>query len=346
MKKLGPATPSETHAAIARRAADFILRRRFWEWNESDQAELDAWLAESDFHQVTYLRVQGGAAHIEKLATLRPSDPGVPQQSGIRRRFVLPLLAAASIVLVATLGILFVRDLMRPPNRVFAARVFATNVGGQARLKFADGTEVELNTDTAVRYRMTTQERTIWLDKGEAYFRVAHNAADPFTVVVGGHRITDLGTEFLVRETGSLDVVLVKGRAQLASILSGAPVATLTSGDEAVATPASTTITKKTQQELADELAWRRGMLVFRNTRLADAVREFDRYNETKLIIADPSIASLKFSAELKTDDFEDFLQLAQTVLKLHVDREGNDILISRGQREETKRAVRNKHSE
>ena len=113
---------------------------------------------------------------------------------------------------------------------------------------------------------------------------------------------------------------------------------------DAVATPVSLSVTKKTPQELADELAWRRGMLVFRNTRLADVVREFNRYNTTKLVIADPSIADVKISAELKTDDYEDFLQLARDVLKLRVDREGNDILISRGPREKTKRAAHAKH--
>jgi transmembrane sensor len=342
MTTFEPVAPSQD--AITQRAAEFFQHRRFWGWSDVDQAELDKWLAESDFHRVAFLRLESGVGRISAAVALHPSMPPMPRLSGVHRRFMLPLLAAASVVLAATLGIPFVRDLMQPPDRVFA-----TNVGGRALLKFADGTEVELNTDTAVRYRMTTQERTIWLDKGEAWFRVAHNAADPFAVVAGGHRITDLGTEFVVRETGSLDVVLMKGRAQLSSNIPSAPVAVLVPGDEAVATPASTTITQRTQQELADELAWQRGVLVFRNTRLADVVREFNRYNETKLVIADPSIAGLKFTAEVKTGNFEGFLQLVQTALNLRVNREGDDILIFRGaeQTEQTtKRAVRARRGE
>jgi transmembrane sensor len=342
-----PDPAAATHDAISMRAADYFQRRRFWTWSDADQAELDAWLAEAASHRVAYLRVEGIVARTDQLAALRPPGPKSSQTARggngtiLRRRFVLPLLAAASIAAVAVTAIPYVNSLLQPPDRVFA-----TNVGGEGHLKFADGTELELNTDTAVRYRMTTQERTIWLDKGEAYFRVAHNAANPFTVVAAGHRITDLGTEFLVRETGSLDVVLVKGRAQLTSSIPAAPVATLSPGDEAVATPVSTTITKKTPQQLADELSWRRGVLVFRNAKIADVVREFNRYNETRLVIADPSIAGLKFSAELKTNDFEGFLQLAEAALKLRVDREGNDFLISRGQRDVTKKAVRAKHGE
>ncbi len=319
-------TAPETYAEIELRAMDFSQRRRFWEWTDADQAELDAWLAESDFHQVTYLRLEAGADRLERLIALRPPEQNVPRERGRNRRFVLSFLIAASVASLVALGIPLARHLMEPP-----VRVFTTNVGGQALLKFTDGTQIELNTDTSVRYRMTTQERTVWLDKGEAYFRVAHNAADPFIVVARGHRITDLGTEFLVRDdAGGLDVVLVKGRAQLASENAGVPVAMLAPGEEAVASRAATTITKKTQQELSDQLAWRRGVLVFRKTRLSDAVREFNRYNETKLVIADPAISRLKFGGEVRTGNIEDFLDLAQTVLKLGIERNNNVILLYR----------------
>jgi transmembrane sensor len=333
----------ETRETTEKRALEYFERRRFWEWSNADQAELDAWLTESVLHRVAYLRLESGDERMETLVAHSPPRLGVPRAGGTHWRFVLPLLAASLIVLVAAAGVaLFLHAPIEPP-----VRMFATNVGGRSVLKFGDGTEIYLNTNTAVRYRMSTDQRIIWLDRGEAYFRVAHNAASPFAVVAGGRRITDLGTEFLVRDdAGSLDVALVKGRAQLASENSGMSIAMLAPGDEAVATPTSTTIVKKTPQQLADEAAWQRGVLVFRNTALADAVREFNRYNTTRLVIADPSIAGLTFSAEIRTDHYEDFLQLAQMVLKLHVDREGNDILISRGRQEKTRRAARVQHSE
>ena len=43
-------------------------------------------------------------------------------------------------------------------------------------VSFADGTRIELNTDTVLRARMTTSERTVWLDQGEAYFQVKHDS--------------------------------------------------------------------------------------------------------------------------------------------------------------------------
>jgi transmembrane sensor len=348
MTASGPAVPSNSYDAVSRRAADYCQRRHFWEWRDSDQAELDAWFAESILHRVAYLRLEGAVAHAERLVTSRAPEPGpqfnptAPGGNGkiVYRRFMLPLLIAASVALIAALGIPFVHSLMQPPDRTYS-----TDVGGRTLLKFADGTEIELDTDTVVNYRMTTQERTVWLERGKAWFHVSHDAANPFTVIVGRHRVTDLGTEFLVRRgSDAMEVALLSGRAALST--EGAQTAMLNPGDDAIATPVSMSVTRKTPQELADALSWRRGVLVFRNTRFADVVREFNRYNATRLVIADPSVADMKFSAELKTDQFEGFLQLAQTVLNLRVDREGNDVLLFRSSGQKPKKTVHAKHDE
>jgi len=324
------AAPS--HEAIAEQAAFFFQRRRLGPWTEVDQAELVAWCTESTLNEVAYLRLEGAIAYAERLNAQRPFRHGFagsePSELPARRKLWLPLALAASVVLSGALGLSYLRSLLRPPPD----RIFGTNVGGHAVLKFADGTEVELNTNTALRYRMTTQERTIWLERGEAYFRVAHNPIDPFTVVAAGHRITDIGTEFLVRdEPGRLEVTLVKGKAKLVNTNAAAPVAMLAPGDDAVATAQSTMITKKTPAQLADELAWQQGMLIFRKTHLSDAVREFNRYNDVKLVVGDPSIADLTFSAEIRTDRYEDLVLLLQTALGLKVVRVGDTISIFRG---------------
>lgn len=314
-------TMTETRDEVEARAADLLQRRRLLRWNSIDQAELDAWLSEATSHRVTFLRLEASVARVERAIELRPPRLS---RSIVAPRTRVPFLAiAASFALIAGLGFAAKQYFQAPPDRTYS-----TDVGGRALLNFADHTQIELNTDTVVRYRMTNKERTVWLERGEAWFHVAHNKANPFAVIVGTHRVTDLGTEFVVRRAADrMEVALLNGRATLST--EGAQTATLVPGDDALATMSSVSVMHKTSQEFADELAWRRGMLVFRNARLADAVREFNRYNETKLVIADPSIADKKFSIEIKNDNVEGFLQLAEAVLDIHVDREGNDILLS-----------------
>jgi transmembrane sensor len=329
MTAQGTDSPGKTNADITDRAAAFYERRRFGEWTENDQAELDAWFAESIFHEVAFLRLKGAVVRTETLVSLRPfrQVPKSGWRARLPRGLFVPLLAAASVAIIAMLGMLLANYLLQPGDRTYA-----TDIGGRTLLSFSDRTQIELNTSSLIRYRMLTTERTVWLLKGEAWFHVAHNAANPFTVIVGTHRVTDLGTEFMVRrDPGEMKVTLLNGRATLST--DGAQAATLRPGDEAVATPASLTVTRKTAQELADELAWRRGTLVFRHTPLADVVREFNRYNTTKLVIADPAIARKTIVADAQADDVESFLRFAEDVLKLRVEREGGVVLLSAGKR-------------
>ncbi len=331
---------STPHDAITDRAADYVQRRRLWVWSDADQAELDSWLAASTSHRVAYLRLEGAVAYADELAAL-DSGRSAGNALGVydkfvKLRFVLPVLAAA-LVALAAFGGHIAAYFLQPPDRTYS-----TDVGGRTLLSFSDNTQIELNTNTAVRYRMTTAERTVWLEKGEAWFHVSHDNAHPFSVIVGKHRVTDLGTEFVVRrKTNDMEVALLNGRATLST--EGAQTATLIPGDDAVATSVSMSLIRKTSQELADELAWRQGMLVFRNIRLADAVREVNRYNTTKLVIADPSIADLRFNGEIKNNNFEGFLHIAQTMMKLRADRQGQQILLSRDAPEKAGRIVRTK---
>lgn len=337
MSELRPDAPKPARDDIEARAANFLQRQRFWNWSEADQDELEAWLAEAMAHRIAYLRLGAGLERMERLAALRPPSSAHAAQATrgrigrwLREWVSVPVIAyaatAAALALAANFGMPYLREMLRP-----ADVVFSTEVGGRALVSVADGTRIELNTNTSLRTRITTQERIVFLDKGEADFKVAHNAAHPFTVVVGHHRITDLGTEFLVRrEPNGLEVTLLKGRAALSVDGGRYRTAMLTPGDDAVATLQAISVTRKTDSDLANALAWQRGVVVFKHTPLGEAVLEFNRYNKTKLVIADPAVARLTIGGEFRTDNLDDFLNLAQAVLRLRVTKDGNDIMLSR----------------
>src|SRR6185437_15300097 len=100
--------------------------------------------------------------------------------------------------------------------------------------------------------------------------------------------------------------------------------AVLTPGDVATATAGSMLLTKRSKQVLTNELGWRRGVLVFRYTPLAEAAAEFNRYNETKIVVADPAAAQLKIYGTFRANHVEDFTTLAEMVLGLHIKSDGN----------------------
>jgi transmembrane sensor len=195
-----------------------------------------------------------------------------------------------------------------------------------------DGSQIELNTDTTLRI-LAGDARHVTLEKGEAYFQIHHDEAHPFEVAVGGNRVVDLGTKFSIRASADrTEVALIEGSAKVESEnpAESANAVILKPGDVAVATANSLAVSRKPEAALADQLAWRSDMLAFKYATLAEAAAEFNRYNQTKIVIADPRITGLTIYGNFPTRDVAGFADAAQVSLKLHVENRKGEIVITR----------------
>jgi transmembrane sensor len=247
---------------------------------------------------------------------------------------VLPR-AAKAVAAVACLAVfaLAARSALAPEQKTYASAV-----GERKILTLSDGSRIELNTDTVLRVAQNADGRKVWLDRGEAYFEIKHDAAHPFVVMAGHHRVTDLGTKFVIREAGArVDVALLEGRARIDTPASGGAgdgedktrFAILTPGDVAVATNTSLSVRKTATRRIENDLAWRTGLLVFNNTTLAEAASAFNRYNRTRLVIENPQTAALTIDGTFHTGNLAAFVDVARHVLKLTVKRKPGEIVIS-----------------
>ncbi len=211
-------------------------------------------------------------------------------------------------------------------------QTYATAVGGRETLALTDGTKIELNTDTQLRTQITAHMRKVWLDKGEAYFQVKHDAAHPFIVIAGNHQVTDLGTKFVIRrEDAKIEVSLVEGRAQVDALnsKSNAPSVQMVPGDVVVASVNRIETQKKPIAALSSDLAWRQGLLIFKRTTLGQAAAQFNRYNRERLVV-EQGAAQLKIGGTFQSDNISDFAEVAKEVLNIHVERRGDETVISR----------------
>lgn len=319
--------PSQGNAAHIRgQAAAWLLRRNDSQnWSEADQAKLDAWLAEAIAHEVAYIRLEEAWTRADRLAALRSSkQPKVAGPARRRRPLQLAVGAMAGLGIAASL---FIWNAGISDKSL----TVTTPVGGRKIVSLADGSQIELNTNSVLRIGTGNEQRSAWLEKGEAFFQIKHDAAHPFSVVAEGHRITDLGTKFRIKDEGDrLEVALVEGSARIDPTGAGRPGKVLLPGDVAIATPTSISVLRKTNQELANELGWRRGVLVFKYATLAAVVKEFNRYSDRKLVIADPKLAELTIVGTFRTNDFRSFTDLAKEVFGVRVEARGNETVISR----------------
>jgi len=311
--------PLDTQGALAieAQAADWLARKRFWTWNTDDQTQLDSWLAQSPAHEIAFWRLEGALVRTERLTALRPARTP---------RHWSPILARMAVAVVAVAALLagYTIYTSRP-----AGIAYATSVGGRETIVLADGSRIELNTDTSIRVAETTTERRIVLEKGEAFFQVIHNATRPLVIYAGDRRVTDIGTKFSVRrEPGQLVVAVMEGRVDYSTARSAVSLH-LAAGETMVATADAVSVKRKTQHELSNALGWRRGVIVFNGTPLGGAIYEINRYNSHKIALADPKLANVKITATVSANDPAQFVRMTEFLLGLHGGKANGKVVLT-----------------
>ena len=312
---------------IEARAVEWIERRHFGPWSPQDEESLEAWLSQSLHHRVAFDRLDLGWQRTERLAALRLSQtPSGAEPT--TRRFPWRAIGTVSsaIVLAAVVAGWF---FLSADQKL----TYATSIGGREVVRLIDGSQIELNTDTKIRVSERADGRKIWLDHGEAYFQIVHDAARPLTVDVGDERITDLGTKFLLRkDDGRLKIAVAEGgvRLERGRDVPRQKAIVLRTGDIAIATPSGVLINKAPESTLMNDLAWRTGILIFHHSRLADVAAEFNRYNHKQIVIADPAVANFEIGGTFPTTDVDGFAAVSRDVLRLHVQTNNGAVWISR----------------
>jgi ferric-dicitrate binding protein FerR (iron transport regulator) len=177
------------------------------------------------------------------------------------------------------------------------------------RIVLSDGTQVWLNSVSSLRFPFSFlgKTREVYLT-GEAFFKVAKNAAHPFIVHTGQTDVKVLGTEFNVNTYHADETVtsLVEGSVSTSgqdkqSIhLQPGYQAVYTSGAGFQAQPFDPAI----------ELAWMNDIYYFHNTKLHDISDVLLRWFDVKVVFDNPAKADEAFSGAIqKNKPIDVFIQ-------------------------------------
>lgn len=304
--------PSDAEA-VERAAAGWLAREDSGAWNEQLRAERDAWIQADLRHRLAWLRLRAAWEQADVLARAPAPARPAPERGHATWRM------AAAILLCCALALLFTPGADH-------GKLYATAVGESRTIALADGSRLTLNTATRLR---TGAEgtRTVRLESGEAYFDIAHDSAHPFTIDVGDGRITVLGTRFAVRrDAGGTRVLVEQGRVRLSD--KDAAVV-LTANQEADASAGHITAITRSAAQTGQQLAWREGRLVFDQTALVDAAREFNRYNARKLVLADPAAGRILIGGSFAPANLDGFVRLLEQGFGVHAQHRGQEIVLT-----------------
>lgn len=317
MSDLAPTSedPAE-QAALA-----WVARRHSGRWTDEDARRHAAWLAADPAHPAAW---QCAEALWHELDGLRPFAAAelralharlTPAQA---RSGWIAGLALAGVAAIA-LGVALLL-----PGSFGPAQSHQTARGEQRTIVLADGSRIELNTASRVDIDYGLGCRCVRLPGGEAVFHVAHGDPRPFKVATRQGAIRDIGTVFWVREDANrLDVAVIEGEIEIAT-KHGHPLRL--AADERQAWDRAGNPLPAGTRALADLLAWREGVLVFRDAPLTEVVAEFARYHAVTIEL-DARLGSYRLSGRLPSADLDGLLALIRSAYPVEVRRPAPDRL-------------------
>ncbi|HEX5462289.1 MAG TPA: FecR domain-containing protein [Steroidobacteraceae bacterium] len=338
----------KTQTQIDNEAAVWTWRLDCGDLSAGERGELEAWLREDPRNRRTFEELSLTWTALDRLAQ-RAGESVPAAEPPARRRSPLAALrpalrgrkayweSAAAAMLVIALGTAL--WISRRPGM----QVMSTAVGQHRRVTLADGTQLTLNTDTLLEVKLTARRRDIYLRRGEAHFGVVHDAARPFFVHVADAVVRDVGTQFEVRlhSDRDIDVLVDEGQVEVrgpagATGLTGTDgardgkddwVRAVTAGEQLSIAGPNLKVMSVSPQQVADDLAWREGALVFEGEPLSQALAEVGRYTRTRIVLRGPEAAALHISGRFKTDDLAGFFRALQTALPVRVSRPAPDLV-------------------
>ena len=302
-------------------------------------AQFGVWAAADASHAAAFayaLRLHRGTHNLPYA----PSDHGMPPRSARQKlasrakRVSTPALACVVLAIAALTAAFYLAH----------DGTFTTGANERRTTQLSDGTRVSLNANSRMQVEYDDRTRKVRLTRGEALFDVTKHQPRPFVVVIGDRKVVAVGTSFMVRREEldgvsnaepAFDVILMEGRVAIEPItwpdaLPGelAPQAKLLRPGERLRFRGDGPGTVD-MPSLEKVTAWQRGLLIFDDTSLSEAVAEFNRYGSTLIRIDSPTAGSLRVGGVFKIDDPSAFAHAMASTYHLQFVNSGGRIILT-----------------
>jgi len=232
-----------------------------------------------------------------------------------KNRILSILTRAAAILLLPVLSLLFYTNLSdrdRYADNLKDLEVDAP-AGSRMHIKLGDGTKVWLNHGSKLKYphRFAGENRKVFLT-GEAYFEVAHNAKVPFIVGTNLLEVKATGTAFNVSAypgDNNIQTTLVEGKVILYERKYNLEIKALSPG-ECLKFDVQKNIYAIESEHTEKNIAWKDGLLVFKNERVEDVAKKLARWYNVEVEIANEKVKEFTFTATFMDETLPQVLEL------------------------------------
>lgn len=253
------------------------------------------------------------------------------------------LTAAAAVVVCG--GFLLTSRVLpfveRTDVRLSRAQVEETGQAEVRTLSLPDGSTVTLGARSSIAVQFERERRSVRLDRGEAWFRVAHDPLRPFVVYAAHGMITAVGTAFVVqRDDDHVVVTVTDGAVQvvpaptdgtssfLTTILSRVRQGTarVVRGEQiSYEDSGSATPVERADPDAAT--AWSQGRLEFDHTPLGQVIAEVNRYSRRSIHL-DPAVGEPDFTGLVLAEEIDNWICGLEDLYPVSIVEEGERVVV------------------
>jgi transmembrane sensor len=194
---------------------------------------------------------------------------------------------------------------------------YRTKVGERRRIGLADGTQIDLNTNTAIDVLFDGQQRRVRLREGEVLIHTGKSGGQtPFYVETREGRVQALGTWFTVRQLqGATRVGVLEDRVSVQPVDQPGHSRVLGPGESV---DFGTQDVGPCHIYRGNQAAWVDGQLIVLDARLGDVIDELARYRPG-VMQCDGASARLRVSGTFRLDSTDAVLANLQVTLPIQV---------------------------
>lgn len=313
---------------------DLLVKYLLGEASPEEQAQVEAWLAESEANGAYYTQLQQVWERSQVLAYTGEVDEEAawqrfrtrihnPQEQAVVR----PLrstgwwrIAALFIVILGVAFFAYTWLTREAPVQELSLRTIDKPLSDT----LSDGSVVVLNKHSAISYpsRFKGDTRTIAL-QGEAFFKVTPNKEQPFVVQVNDVTIKVLGTSFNVRsEGGETEVIVETGVVQVSR---GGKTVELRPKEKVLVQQNDTSLVKAAETEALYNY-YRTREFVCDNTPLWKLVEVLNEAYDARIVIDRTALRNLPLTTTFSDESLDHILEVIAITFDITVTREGDTI--------------------
>jgi len=322
------------------------------------EIELGEWLNQDPINEEIFFELAGMWDKMDSLSRLKdlfplPVDRPVRKNFGAQLVFVSVLLFAVLTSVFALTGTLYFESELNhlTESKNEAEQLYTTNIGEKSTITLIDGSELILNTNSAIKTMFTEHERHIYLERGEINVQVAHDKNRPLFVHAGDNIVEAIGTEFnleiidgqkielivtegkvlvTVKEHPTSDLLKVENSKSNIVTNHNKLTITMVEGDKIILGSDDEKVEHITAEDIKVNLSWRGGNLFFRGESLEKIIEEIERYTQVEFEIFDEDLKRIRVAGLFKAGDVKGLLETLEKNFNVTNKKIGNNkILLS-----------------